>query len=149
MTVTSINRAELSYDSIDQAFPDADPGMVPYGSRVLVQKRSARAVTKGGIYVPHDTQETEFWNTQVAKVIALGPAAFKNRDTLEVWPEGDWCQVGTYVRVPKYGGDKWLVDLPDTVRAETGVDQACFVILNDLDLIGEITCNPMEVVAYL
>ena len=28
MTVTSINRAELSYDSIDQAFPDADPGMV-------------------------------------------------------------------------------------------------------------------------
>ena len=51
--------------------------------------------------------------------------------------------------MPKYGGDKWMVDLPDTVRQKTGVDQACFVLYNDLDLIGQITCDPMDVIAYL
>lgn len=142
-------RSILDYDSIEQAFPEADPGLVPFGSRVLVQKRSPREVTKGGIVVPHETQETEFWNTQVAKVITLGPAAFKNRDSLEVWPEGEWCEPGAYVRVPKYGGDKWFVDLDDITRQKTGADKACFVLYNDLDLIGEITCNPMDVIAYL
>jgi len=138
-------RTILDYDSIDQAFPEVDPGLIPFGSRVLVQKRSPRTVTKGGIIVPDDTQETEFWNTQVAKVITLGPVAFKNRDTLEVWPEKAWCEVGAYVRVPKYGGDTWFVDLPEA----TGMEKACFVLFNDLDLIGQITCNPMDVIAYL
>ena len=140
---------ELRYDMIEQAFPTVEPGLKPFGSRVLVQKRSPRTVTKGGIYVPQDTQETEFWNTQVAKVIALGPGAFKDRVTLEVWPEGEWCQVGRYVRVPKYGGDRWLVDLPGAIARRFGVDQACFCIFNDMELIGEITCNPLDVVAYL
>jgi co-chaperonin GroES (HSP10) len=142
-------RSELHYDDIDQAFPTVEPGLRPFGSLVLVQKRSPRTVTRGGIYVPQDTQETEFWNTQVAKVISLGPAAFKNRDTLEPWPEGAWCREGAYVRVPKYGGDRWLVDLPGAESRRIGVDQACFCIFNDLDLIGEITCNPLEVVAFL
>jgi len=138
-------RTILDYDSIDQAFPEVDPGLIPFGSRVLVQKRSPRTVTKGGIIISDDTQETEFWNTQVAKVITLGPVAFKNRDTLEVWPEKEWCEVGAYVRVPKYGGDTWFVDLPE----ETGMEKACFVLFNDLDLIGQITCDPMDVIAYL
>ena len=129
---------------IDQAFPEADPGLVPFGSRVLVQKRSARTVTPGGIYVPEETQQTEFWNTQVAKVISLGPVAFKNRDTLEAWKEGDWCTPGTYVRVPKYAGDRWFVEIPESEGL-----RACFVIFNDLDLIGEITCDPLDVIAYL
>ena len=138
-------RTILDYDSIDQAFPEVDPGLIPFGSRVLVQKRSPRTVTKGGIIISDDTQETEFWNTQVAKVITLGPVAFKNRDTLEVWPENEWCEVGAYVRVPKYGGDTWFVDLPE----EMGMEKACFVLFNDLDLIGQITCDPMDVIAYL
>ena len=142
-------RTELHYDNIEQAFPDVDPGLRPFGSRVLVQKRSPRTVTRGGIYVPYETLETEFWNTQVAKVISLGPLAFKNRDTQQAWPEGNWCGEGTIVRVPKYGGDKWFVSLPGATSQRIGVDQACFVLYNDLDLIGEITCDPMEVIAYL
>ena len=129
---------------IDQAFPEADPGLVPFGSRVLVQKRSARTVTPGGIIVPDETQQTEFWNTQVAKVISLGPVAFKNRDTLEAWKEGDWCTPGTYVRVPKYAGDRWFVEIPESKGLK-----ACFVLFNDLDLIGKITCDPLDVIAYL
>lgn len=142
-------KSELHYDSIDQAFPLVEPGMKPFGSRVLVQKRSPRTVTRGGIFVPKATQETEYWNTQVAKVIALGPGAFRDRETLALWPEGEWCRVGAYVRVPQYGGDRWFVDLPGAEARKVGVEQVCFCIFNDLDLIGEITCDPLSVVAYL
>ena len=149
MAETNFDRPEFDYESIEQAFPVVDSGLVPFGSRVIVQKRSPRSVTKGGIIVPEDTQETEFWNTQVAKVIALGPGAFKNRDTLELWPEGAWCQEGAFVRVPKYGGDKWFVHLPGVESARIGVDMAAFMLFNDLDIMGEITCDPMDVIAYL
>lgn len=147
--VASAQKLELGYESVDQAFPEVDPGLTPFGSRILVQKRSPRTRLKSGLYVPDETQETEFWNTQVAKVISLGPAAFKNRDTLEVWPEGEWCKEGTYVRVPKYGGDTWFVTVPEAEAERTGVEKACFVLFNDLDMIGEITCDPMDVIAYL
>lgn len=131
------------YKDLREAFPDVDPGAKPYGSRLLVQIRSAKETSSGGIYIPSDSQETELWNTQVAKVLFLGPVAFKNRDTLKDWPEGDWCEPGTFVRVPKYGGDRWEVPIPN----EKG--KAIFCIFNDLSIIGEITCNPLDVVAYI
>lgn len=134
-------RPSYSYESIEQAFPVADPGLRPFGSRVLVQIRSARAKSAGGILLTPSDRQTDFDNTQVAKVIALGPAAFRNRDTLELWPEGAWATPGMFVRVPKYGGDRWFVDVPNH-------EPALFVEFNDLDLGGEITCDPLSVVAY-
>ena len=26
---------------------------------------------------------------------------------MQGWPEGSWCEVGDYIRVPKWGGDRW------------------------------------------
>ena len=149
MSESVLERPRLAYEDIDQAFPDIEPGLTPFGSRLLVQMRSPKARTAGGIILPDDAQDTEFWNTQVAKVVSLGPVAFKNRDTLEPWPEGDWCQEGTFVRVPKYGGDRWFVTLPGATSARVGVEKACFALFNDLDMIGQITCDPLEVIAYL
>ena len=148
---------ELDYDSIDEAFPEVDVGLRPFGSWVLIQKRSPMTRTRGGIEIPIDTQETEFWNTQVAKVVALGPVAFKNRDTLEPWVEcrgedGEfvpWCKGGDYVRVPKYGGDLWPVPLPKAWGSRYRTQTAFFQNFRDLDLIGSITCNPLDVVAYI
>ena len=100
---------KLKYEGLEEAFPEVDAGANPYGSGVLVQIRTPKKVTAGGLIVPEESRETELWNTQVAKVIMLGPVAFKNRDTLEPWPEGDWCQAGTFIRCPKYGGDRWQV----------------------------------------
>lgn len=150
-------RVELDYDSIDEAFPAVDAGLRPFGSWVLVQKRSPMTRTKGGIAIPVDSQETEFWNTQVCKVISLGPVAFKNRDTLEPWVEcrGDdgefkpWCSPGDYIRVPKYGGDIWKVPLTEEMGDRYRSNQAFFQNFRDLDVIGAITCNPLDVVAYI
>ena len=133
----------LAYESIDQAFPEADPGLKPFGSRVLVQVRTPMTKTRGGIHLPDESRETEFWNTQVAKVIALGPVAYRNRDTLELWPEGEWVQPGAFVRVPKYGGDRWEVPVPSSQ------DDALFVLFNDLELNGEITGDPLDMVAFI
>lgn len=137
------NKVDFSYDTIEEAFPAADAGIRPFGSRVLVQIRTPKRKTKGGIILTTDTRETEHWNTQIAKVIAMGALAFKNRTSMEQWPEGSWCKPGDFVRVPKYGGDRW------TVATEDGEDEALFVIFNDLDLVGMVTGDPRAIKAFV
>lgn len=127
---------------LEEAFPTADPGIKPLGSRVLVQIRNPKEKTASGIIIDRGSRETDKWNTQIAKVIALGPVAFHNRNTLEPWPEGQWCKEGDFVRVAKYGGDRWEVELPSG-------DVALYVIFNDLDLIGTVTGDPLKVRAFL
>lgn len=130
--------------TVDEAFPAVSPGVEPYGSRVLVQIRTPKKKTKGGIILTSETIETDLWNTQVAKVIATGPVAFKNRDTLQQWAEGSWCQPGEFVRVPKYGGDRWSVSV-----GEGSDESALFVIFNDLDIIGKVIGDPLAIKAFV
>lgn len=137
-----INKVQFAYGSLAEAFPDIDPGVRPFGSRVLCQIRLAKRKTAGGIILTGDAKDTEIWNTQVAKVIALGDLAFKNRNTQASWPEGSWVTPGDFVRVPKYGGDKWTVKIDDD-------QEVIFVILNDLDLIGAVTGDPLAMKAFV
>lgn len=132
-----------AYDTLKQAFPEVDSGHVPFGERVLVQIRTPMTRTASGFFLPEESRETERWNTQVAKVISLGPVAFRNRDTLEPWPEGAWVEPGTFVRVPKYGGDRWEVPVPGSS------EPALFVLYLDRDLLGQITGDPLAMVAYI
>ena len=129
-------------EALIEAFPDADPGITPFGSRVLVQIRSPKTKTAAGIIIDNGSRDTEKWNTQVAKVISVGALAFKNRNTMDSWPEGSWCKPGDYVRVAKYGGDRWEVPMPN---GET----ALFVIFNDLDIIGQVTGDPLAIRAFI
>lgn len=132
--------------ALQEAFPAVDPGAVPVGGRVLVQWRQTRkTVTASGIVLVEETKETEKWNNQVAKVIAVGPLAFKKRDTLDPWPEGNWVEVGDYVRMPKWGGDRWEVPFGDKEKGET----ALFSIFNDNEVIAKVTGDPLNVKAFL
>jgi co-chaperonin GroES (HSP10) len=126
-----------------EAFPAVNAGIQPFGSRVLIQIRTPKKVSRGGIILDTGTQDTEKWNTQVGKVISLGPLAFKNRNDMSPWPEGDWCTVGEFVRVAKYGGDRWEVKVPDSDES------AMFVIFNDLDIIGQVTGDPLAIKAFI
>tara|TARA_R100000935_G_scaffold43810_1_gene66268 strand:- start:930 stop:1349 length:420 start_codon:yes stop_codon:yes gene_type:complete len=132
-------------NTLAEAFPDVCSGIQPFGSRVLVQIRTAKNKTAGGILLTTDTTDTEKWNTQVAKVITVGPLAFKNRNTMESWPEGNWCKEGEFVRVAKYGGDRWEVPIPDALHGEA----AMFVIFNDLDILGSVIGDPLKVKAFI
>ena len=129
-------------NAIAEAFPTADAGVQPFGSRVLVQIRTPKTKTASGIIIDNGSRDTEKWNTQVAKVVSHGPVAYRNRNTLEPWPEGGWAHPGDYVRVPKYGGDRWEVPLPDG-------SNALFVIFNDLDIIGRVEGDPLAIRAFI
>lgn len=130
-------------EALKAAFPDVDPGAVPVGGRILVQwRQTPRKTTKSGIVLVEETKETEKWNNQVAKVIAVGPLAFKHRDTMQPWPEGNWVEVGDYVRMPKWGGDRWEVPMNDE-------ESALFSIFNDNEVIAKVTGDPLKVKAFL
>jgi hypothetical protein len=79
----------------------------------------------------------------VAKVVEIGPLAFKKRDTMESWPEGSWCEVGDFLRVPKWGGDRWEVEVAENE------EPALFMILNDHEIIAKVTGDPLKVRAFV
>jgi co-chaperonin GroES (HSP10) len=108
-----------------------------------VQIRRSKSKTAGGIILTDEAKDTEKWNTQTAKVISLGPLAFKNREKGIEWVEGQWCKPGDFVRVMKYGGDRWEVPLG---KSE---EPALFVLFNDLDILGRVTGNPLAVKAFV
>lgn len=135
------NPIEMQYDSLDDAFPDVDCGINPLGSRVIVQIRRAKQQTKSGLYIPEEARKTEASNTQVSKVIAIGALAYRNRNTMEQWPEGAWCAIGDFVRSPKYGGDRWTVTHDD--------EEVEFVMFNDLDILGKVTGDPTKIRAFI
>lgn len=138
----AFDEAELAW-----AFPSVDPGAKPLGGRVLVQlRRTKKKTTSAGIILVEETKETEKWNNMVAKVINLGPLAFRNRDTMETWPEGTWVQPGDYIRVPKWGGDRWEVKVPGDDDFE---EKALFMILNDHEVIAVLTGDPLAVKAFI
>ena len=131
-------------NAMEEAFPAVDAGIQPFGSRVLIQIRTPKKKSAGGIIIDiHGSNETEKWNTQIGKVVAMGPLAFKNRNDMKPWPEGDWCTAGESVRVAKYGGDRWEVKIPGKD------DSAMFVIFNDLDIIGQVTGDPLAIRAFI
>tara|TARA_R110000868_G_scaffold126363_2_gene333374 strand:- start:379 stop:804 length:426 start_codon:yes stop_codon:yes gene_type:complete len=135
--------ADYSADMRD-AFPAVDPEATPLGARILVQlRRSKSKTTKAGIILVEETRETEKWNNMVAKVIAIGPLAFKQRDTMAPWPEGSWCEIGDYLRVPKWGGDRWEVKVGEEE------EPALFMILNDHEIIAKVTGNPLTMKAFI
>jgi hypothetical protein len=172
LAVAKFAKSEVAYDSLEEAFPPADPALIPVGTDVLVQIRTPKKRTKGGIYLPEETRETDLWNLQTARVIAMGPTAFRNRETMEPWPEcaapwplwkrwpakfwgwltgvralppiRGWVMPGEHTRVPKYGGDRWWMDV-------SGSDEkALFVLFDDLVMKGKVPDDRvLSVVAYI
>ena len=49
---------------------------------------------------------------------------------MEPWPEGNWVEVGDFVRMPKWGGDRWEVTMNDE-------ETALFSIFNDHEVIAK------------
>jgi len=115
-----------------ECFPIVDPGVDILGDRVLVQLRREKTASKGGIILVDETKQTLRFNETVAKVIGIGPLAYKSPDTLEPWPEGPWCQVGDLVRTIKYGGDRFVVNPDD------GGAPVVFITLQAREIISKI-----------
>jgi len=127
------------------AFPNVECGMEPYGGRIIIQLRRVKK-RKGMIYLVEETKENEKWNNMIGKVISVGPLAFKNRDSMTAWPEGSWANVGDFVRVPRWGGDRWEIKDPTDEQNE---DPVLFMTINDHELIARVTANPLSFKAFV
>jgi hypothetical protein len=62
------------------------------------------------------------------------------------WPEGSWCEAGEFIRVPKWGGDRWEVPVPGE---EANEERALFMVLNDHEVIAKLTGDPLAMRAFL
>lgn len=126
--------AELEY-----AFPDVDPNHVAVGHKIVVQlRRPKRKISS--IHLADETIDAQNARVQVGKVISLGPVCFKKRDTLEPWPEKDWCKPGDYIRVPMYGSNTWFVDGPEATPDAVAVK---FALIQDHEILG-IVPDPLK-----
>ena len=145
--VPTIMGTQQTSDPIELAwaFPEVHAGQAPFGGRVIVQLRRIKK-SAGKIILVEETKENEKWNNMIGKVVAVGPLAFKNRDTMTSWPEGSWAQVGDYVRVPKWGGDRWERSVPTEDDKE---DPVLFMTINDHELIAKVTDDPLSFKAYV
>ena len=128
---------------LQDAFPVVEPGAKPLGARVLVQMRlPKKKMTASGIILAAETVDTEKAQNPIGKVVAIGPLAFKKRDTMESWPEGSWCEIGDYVRVPRWTGDRWEVKVDEDTNVE-------FMLMNDHEVVAKLTCDPLTMRAFV
>lgn len=133
--------------TMEEAFPDIDYPHEPFGTRVLVQIMRTVERTASGIFIPKEAQETEKVNQQIAKIVAMGPLAYRNRETKEAWPEGMWAQVGDIVRVPRWNGDR--VDVEIRVGDMPTTEKVTFVTFADHEVVGKVRGNPLEANTYI
>lgn len=115
-------------DYVAQHFPEVECGARPTGNQILVQLRTVRKKSSGGIILAEATKEFNQSNTQVTRLVKVGHIAFKHRESGEQWKEGAWANVGDVVIMPKYGGFTFQVPIPGTE------DKATFALYNDYDV---------------
>jgi len=144
--VVSGDQTEADPTELAWAFPEVRPGQAPYGGRVVVQLRRIKK-NAGKIILVEETKENEKWNNMIGKVVSIGPLAFKNKDTMASWPEGSWAEVGDYVRVPRWGGDRW--ERPVFGEENGDLNPVLFMTINDHELIAKVTDNPLSFKAYV
>lgn len=128
----------ISASKLEEAFPQVSPGVAPLGTRVMVQLRTVRSKTASGIVLVDDTKQFNKVTTQLGKVVAIGPIAFRNRETGNLWPEGVWARPGDFIRLPKYGGDRFERKIPGTD------DTALFCIFQDHEIIARVDPEAFE-----
>lgn len=161
--LTSSNAITFDY-RMSEAYPEVEPGIKPFGNLCLVQIRRPKKFNDFGLELVTDTRAQEYYDTQIAKVIALGDLCFRTvrnidgEEKIFPWPEGDWFKVGDFVRVPRYGGDRFTVKATVTeIRKLIGkseetefriTDDIVFSLFKARDIQGIVTGSPFAIGAF-
>lgn len=133
-------------EELKASFPDLAPPIHPTGINILVQLRTeAKTKTlKGGkvFWLPDESIDAQKARAQTGIVRAVGPSAYRDRRTLELWPEGYWCVPGMFIRVPMYGGDRLEVTFD---RPDGSGDFVLFATFRDQDCLGVVVADPLKI----
>jgi hypothetical protein len=65
---------------------------------------------------------------------------------MQPWTEGSWAELGDFVRVPRWGGDRWERVVP---TEESDSEPVLFMTINDHELISAITDDPLSFKTYV
>lgn len=98
-------------------------GYVPTENKVLVLKKEVEKQTKGGIYLPDQTQEREKYATMEAVIVETSHLAF-NYATKEEWA-GNEPKPGDLVLIARHSG----------INVK-GFDGKEYTLVNDKDIIA-------------
>lgn len=127
--------------TLNDAFPKVDCHRDPRKStNYIVQLRSAKHMSDGGILLAELSREAEQDNTTIGKVVAVGSGCFKSPNGTP-WPEGAWLEVGDYLQVPRHGGMRF--------RVKHGSEYVHFVMFDHLQYLAHVTGDPREIVDYI
>ena len=113
---------------IQQHFPQVDPGAKPAGAKILIQLRTLKEKTIGGIVLAEATKDFNNGNTQVGLVVAVGGIAFRDRSSGEEWKEGAWAKVGDLVILPRWAGFRFEIEIPGQK------EKAIFAVFDDTNV---------------
>jgi co-chaperonin GroES (HSP10) len=107
---------------------DLEPGApglpIPLNWVVLLQPRRLLSKTKGGILIPTSVTENQYFLNAIGRVLAMGPLAWRDRNTGRLWGDldepqikpGDWLVYGRNAGVrTAYRGTKLLLLNDDEV----------------------------------
>ena len=128
------------------AFPPMTSQVRPLGGHIIVQLRRTPK-TSGLIILTDDTKDAQQYSTQIARVVAMAAGAFTNRSTGELWPEveraepEDRVEIGTFVRIPRAGLDRWLQAAPGDKPNDEPVMMA---LLRDVDIKAIWAADPLH-----
>lgn len=115
-------------DYCKEYFLDVDPGVKPCGAKILVQLRSVKEKTVGGIVLVEDTKDFNQGNTQLGMLVRVGGIAFRDRSTGEEWKEGKWAEVGDLIILPRWGGFRFEIEIPGSK------EKAIFAVFDDTNV---------------
>lgn len=113
---------------IKEHFPEVDPGVKMCGAKILVQLRTVKAFSSGGIALPTETKEFNQGNTQLCRLVAVGGIAFRDRSSGEEWKEGKWAEIGDIVIMPRWGGFRFEVPI------QGQKEKAIFAVFDDTNV---------------
>lgn len=113
---------------IKEHFPKVELGFKPCGAKIVVQLRTLKEKTVGGIILAEDTKNFNNGSTMLGMIVAVGGIAFRDRSTGEEWKEGRWAEIGDLVILPRWGGFRVELDIPG--RNE----KAIFAVFDDTNV---------------
>ena len=107
----------------------------PIGWKVLVQANQTKTKSKGGIFLPSQSQDNEEYLTAHGVILSIGDLAYRDRETGSAW-KGKWPSIGDNVTYGKYAGQKVTIN---------GVK---LLLLND-DEITSVIPDGVEITSYV
>lgn len=124
--------------TIDDYFPELEAMPIePFQDHCIVQLKKSLAInkTRSGLIIPDDKTDeqryNEEWHETLAKIICVGPAFSRDRNSLAPWPEGIIASPGDFVRIPQYMAGKF------TAKTKDGGEVKC-AFIKDTSLMGRI-----------